>query len=78
MRNTEFTIENLASAISSESSLSALVEMIGDMGLEITDMAVSLKSGRTDQSLRETTVCSWSRDRLSLMERGSSPAFRTG
>lgn len=43
MRNTEFTIENLASAISSESSLSALVEMIGDMGLEITDMAVSLK-----------------------------------
>ena len=43
MRNTEFTIENLASAISSESSLSALVEMIGDMGLEITDMAGSLK-----------------------------------
>ena len=43
MRNTEVTIEHLASAISSESSLSALVEMIGDMGLEITDMAVSLK-----------------------------------
>lgn len=43
MRNTDFTIENLASMISSESSLSALVEMIGEMGLEITEIALAAK-----------------------------------
>ncbi|MGN0202515.1 MAG: hypothetical protein ACI399_06405 [Candidatus Cryptobacteroides sp.] len=39
MRNTDLPFENLAAYISSESSYAALVEMIGDMGLEITDIA---------------------------------------
>lgn len=39
MRNTEYTPENLASMISSESSLNALLEMMGEMGLEITDVS---------------------------------------
>ena len=34
MRNTEYTLDKLASMISSESSFTALVEMMGDMGLE--------------------------------------------
>jgi len=39
MRNTEYNIEKLASMISSESSFSALLEMMGDMGLEITEIS---------------------------------------
>lgn len=35
MRNTEYALEKIASMISSESSLTALVEIIGDMGLEL-------------------------------------------
>ena len=35
MKNTEYNLEKLASMISSESSFSALVEMMGEMGLEI-------------------------------------------
>ncbi len=34
MRNSEYNLEKLASMVSSESSLSALVEIMGDMGLE--------------------------------------------
>lgn len=34
MRNTEYNLEKLASMISSESSFSALMEIMGDMGLE--------------------------------------------
>lgn len=34
MRNTEYHLDKLASMISSESSFTALVEMMGDMGLE--------------------------------------------
>lgn len=34
MRNTEYNLDKLASMISSESSFTALVEMMGDMGLE--------------------------------------------
>ena len=34
MRNTEYNLEKLASMISSESSLTALMEIMGDMGLE--------------------------------------------
>ena len=35
MKNTEYSLDNLASMISSESSLTALLEMMGDMGLEL-------------------------------------------
>lgn len=35
MRNTEYALEKLASMISSESSLTALMEIMGDMGLEL-------------------------------------------
>ena len=35
MKNTEYTPFDLASMISSESSLTALLEMMGDMGLEL-------------------------------------------
>ena len=35
MKNTEYNADNLASMISSESSLSTLLEMMGDMGLEL-------------------------------------------
>lgn len=35
MKNTEYNLDNLASMISSESSLVALLEMMGDMGLEL-------------------------------------------
>ncbi len=34
MKNTEYNLDNLSSMISSESSLSALLDMMGDMGLE--------------------------------------------
>lgn len=34
MRNTEYNLEKLASMISSESSFTALMEIMGDMGLE--------------------------------------------
>lgn len=34
MRNTEYNLDKLASMISSESSFTALVKMMGDMGLE--------------------------------------------
>ena len=34
MRNTEYSLEKLASMISSESSFNALMEILGDMGLE--------------------------------------------
>ena len=34
MRNTEYDLEKLASMISSESSFTALMEIMGDMGLE--------------------------------------------
>ena len=35
MKNTEYTPVDLASMISSESSFTALLEMMGDMGLEL-------------------------------------------
>lgn len=35
MKNTEYTPADLSSMISSESSLSALLDMMGDMGLEL-------------------------------------------
>ena len=35
MKNTEYTPVDLSSMISSESSLAALLEMMGDMGLEL-------------------------------------------
>ena len=35
MKNTEYDLEKLSSMISSETSFSALVEMMGDMGLEV-------------------------------------------
>ena len=35
MKNTEYNIDYLASMISSESSFNALLEMMGDMGLEL-------------------------------------------
>lgn len=34
MRNTEYSLEKLASMISSEPSFNALMEIMGDMGLE--------------------------------------------
>ena len=34
MRNTEYNLEKLASMISSDSSFTALMEIMGDMGLE--------------------------------------------
>ena len=34
MKNTEYNLDNLSSMISSESSLSALLDMMGDMGLD--------------------------------------------
>lgn len=34
MKNTEYNLDNLSSMISSESSLSAILDMMGDMGLE--------------------------------------------
>ncbi len=37
MRNTEYNFDRLASMISSESSLAALMEIMGDMGLEVED-----------------------------------------
>ena len=39
MRNTEYTAERLSSMISSENSLNALMEMMGEMGLEITEIS---------------------------------------
>ena len=36
MKNTDYDIQKLAAMISSDSSFEALVEMIGEMGLEIT------------------------------------------
>jgi len=35
MRNTEYNLEKLASMISSESSFTALMEIMGDMGLDL-------------------------------------------
>lgn len=35
MKNTDFNLDTLASMISSEASLSTLLEMMGDMGLEL-------------------------------------------
>lgn len=40
MKNTDCSIEILASMISSEDSFTALVEMMGDMGLEIDSASV--------------------------------------
>ena len=34
MKNTEYNLDSLSSMISSESSLSALIDMMSDMGLE--------------------------------------------
>lgn len=36
MKNTDYSLENLDMMISSESSLNALMDIIGEMGLEIT------------------------------------------
>ncbi|MEE3406400.1 hypothetical protein SAMN06298215_1062 [Bacteroidales bacterium WCE2008] len=36
MKNTDYSLENLGMMISSESSLNALMDIIGEMGLEIT------------------------------------------
>lgn len=38
MRNTNYNLDNLTSVISSESSLQTLMDMIGDLGLEILDI----------------------------------------
>ena len=38
MRNTTYNLDNLTSVISSESSLQTLMDMIGDLGLEILDI----------------------------------------
>lgn len=38
MKNTDYSLNVLGSIISSEDSLSALFEMIDDLGLEITDL----------------------------------------
>lgn len=38
MKNTDYNLETLAALISSESSFDQLKDMIGDMGLEITDI----------------------------------------
>ena len=35
MKNTEYNLDKLASMISSEASFSALLDMMGDMGLEL-------------------------------------------
>ena len=35
MKNTDYNLDKLASMISSESSFSALLDMMGDMGLEL-------------------------------------------
>lgn len=35
MKNTEYNVDKLASMISSETSYSALVEMMNEMGLEL-------------------------------------------
>ncbi len=39
MKNTEYNLDTLSSVISSESSLSALLEMMGDMGLELDSVS---------------------------------------
>lgn len=39
MRNTEYTTENLATMISSEASFNALLNMMGELGLEITEVS---------------------------------------
>jgi len=39
MKNTEYSLEKLSSMISSESSFDALLEIIGDMGLEVTEIS---------------------------------------
>ena len=36
MKNTDYSLENLGMMISSESSLNDLMDIIGEMGLEIT------------------------------------------
>ena len=38
MKNTVFNLDQLSALISSESSFFQLQDMIGDMGLEITDI----------------------------------------
>ena len=38
MRNTNYNLDKLTSVISSESSLQTLMDMIGDLGLEILDI----------------------------------------
>ena len=35
MKNTDFNLDNLSSMISSESCLDTLLEMMGEMGLEL-------------------------------------------
>ena len=35
MKNTEYDLQSLSTMISSDSSLSTLIDMMGDMGLEI-------------------------------------------
>jgi hypothetical protein len=42
MKNTEYDIQRLETMIASESSFSALLEIMGDMGLEVTEIARSL------------------------------------
>ena len=39
MKNTEYNLDKLASMISSEASLSALLDMMGDMGLELDSVS---------------------------------------
>ncbi len=38
MRNTQYNLDTLSNVISSESSLKTLMDMIGDLGLEILDI----------------------------------------
>jgi len=42
MKNTEYNYDALGSMISSESSLAELMDMIADMGLEITEVRTSM------------------------------------
>lgn len=41
MKNTDYSIDSLQWYISSESSLDVLLDMIGDMGLEIKDIKIA-------------------------------------
>lgn len=63
MRNTEYNLEKLASMISSESSFTALMEIMGDMGLEFEGPSRThnhLTAKAVSSSFKETRVFSLS------------------